>query len=84
MMVNRAQAAAEFLAIVAFFMLVTIPLFAYFYTSAPQKEYYASLSQAEVAASEFVKYGELVGTQANGTKIYHRDSSQWNRCSASS
>ena len=65
----RGQAAVEFLAVVAFFLLVTIPLFAYFMIAAPQKEYYASLSQAEVAASEFVRYGELVGTQSNGTNI---------------
>lgn len=65
----RGQAAVEFLAVVAFFLLITIPLFAYFYTSAPQKEYYASLSQGESAAAEFIKYGELVGTQSNGTRI---------------
>ncbi|GEM_PF-2249022 len=66
---HRGQVAVEFLAVVAFFILITVPVFLYFYTSAPQKEYYASLSQAESSADEFVKYGELVGTQGNGTNI---------------
>ncbi|MEM3364299.1 MAG: hypothetical protein QXS93_02195 [Candidatus Micrarchaeia archaeon] len=66
---RRGQVAVEFLAVVAFFILISVPLFMYFYTAAPQKEYYASLSQAEAAADELVKYGELVGTQGNGTTI---------------
>lgn len=65
----RGQVAIEFLAVVAFFLLISVPLFMYFYSAAPQKEYYASLSQAEVAADEFAKYGELVGSQGNGTSI---------------
>ncbi|MCX8200358.1 MAG: hypothetical protein N3G76_02720 [Candidatus Micrarchaeota archaeon] len=65
----RGQVAIEFLAVVAFFMLISVPLFMYFYTAAPQKEYYASLSQAESAADELIKYGELVGTQGNGTTV---------------
>jgi len=66
---KKGQVAIEFLAVVAFFLLISVPVFLYFYTSAPQKEYYAILSQAEVAADEFIKYGELVGTQGNGTSI---------------
>lgn len=66
---RRGQPAIEFLAIVALFLLLTVPIFMYFYISAPQKEYYASLSQAESACAEFIKYGEIVGVQSNGTKL---------------
>ncbi len=65
----RGQVAIEFLAVVSFFLLISVPLFLYFYSSAPQKEYYASLSQAESSADQIVKYGELVFTQGNGTNV---------------
>ncbi len=66
---RRGQPAVEFLAVVAMFLLLTVPVFMYFYVSAPQKEYYASLSQAEAACNEFIKYGAMVGVQSEGTKI---------------
>jgi hypothetical protein len=66
---TRGQVAIEFLAVVSFFLLISVPLFLFFYSSAPQKEYFASLSQAESSADQLVKYGELVFTQGNGTNV---------------
>ena len=66
---KKGQASVEFLAVVAFFLLVTTPIFIYFFSSAPEKDYYASMMQAQFSAEEFVKYGELVGAQGNGTKV---------------
>ncbi|MCX8205930.1 MAG: hypothetical protein N3H30_01745 [Candidatus Micrarchaeota archaeon] len=66
---RRGQSSVEFLAVVAMLLLLIVPVFLYFYWEAPQRDYYASVAQAESCADEIVKYGELVGVQGTGTKV---------------
>ena len=66
---NRAQVSTEYLAVIMFFLLVSVPIFTYFYVSGPEKEYYASITQAEKVANEIIDNARLVNSQGYGTKI---------------
>ncbi len=65
----RGQVSMEYLVIIMFFLLISVPIFTYFYISGPEKEYYASVSQAEMVANEIIDNSRLVSTQLYGTKI---------------
>lgn len=69
MMGKRAQVSMEYLAIIMFFLLVSVPIFTYFYISGPEKEYYASITQAEKVANEIIDNARLINSQGYGTKI---------------
>lgn len=66
---HKGQVSTEYLAIVALFLLMTIPIFSYFYISAPEKEYYNSVIQAEQVANDIIDNSRLVSTNLYGTKI---------------
>jgi len=66
---KRGQVSTEYLAIVMFFLLVSVPIFTYFYISAPEKEYYASVTQAEKVANEIIDNSRLVSSQLYDSKI---------------
>lgn len=66
---KRGQVSTEYLAIVMFFLLVSVPIFTYFTISGPEKEYYASVTQAEQVANEIIDNSRLVSTNLYGTKI---------------
>lgn len=69
MMGKRAQVSMEYLAIIMFFLLVSVPIFTYFYISGPEKEYYASITQSEKVANEIIDNARLINSQGYGTKI---------------
>jgi len=69
MMGKRAQVSMEYLAIIMFFLLVSVPIFTYFYISGPEKEYAASITQAEKVANEIIDNSRLINSQGYGTKI---------------
>lgn len=66
---KRGQVSTEYLAIVMFFLLISVPIFTYFYIAGPEKEYYASVTQAEHVANEIIDNSRLVSTHLYGTKI---------------
>ena len=66
---KRGQVSIEYLAIVMFFLLISVPIFTYFYISGPEKEYYASVTQAERVANEIIDNSRLVSSQLYETKI---------------
>ena len=68
-MMGRAQVSMEYLAIIMFFLLVSVPIFTYFYISGPEKEYAASITQAEKIANEIIDNSRLINSQGYGTKI---------------
>lgn len=66
---KRGQVSTEYLAIVMFFLLISVPIFTYFYISGPEKEYYASVTQAERVANEIIDNSRLVSSQLYDTRI---------------
>jgi uncharacterized protein (UPF0333 family) len=66
---KRGQVSTEYLAIIMFFLLVSVPIFTYFYIAGPEKEYYVSVTQAEQVANEIIDNSRLVSTNLYGTKI---------------
>ena len=65
----RGQASVELIVIIAFFMLIAVPLFAYLYMSSSYRDYGALMSKAENTANALVAFGELVNSQSNGTNV---------------
>lgn len=66
---KRGQVSTEYLAIVMFFLLISVPIFTYFYIFGPEKEYYASVTQAERVANEIIDNSRLVSSQLYDTRI---------------